>query len=64
MMTACEDFLELGVTGCIIMAVLDFLGMASVIDLSLPVLVPSDTWMLSDSERRSTVMDAASQVVQ
>ena len=64
MMCACEDFLESVVTGCIIIAVLDFLGMASVTDLSLPVLVPSDGWMLSDSEQRSTVMDAASQVVQ
>ena len=63
-MNACEEFFELVVNGYIITAVLDFLGMSSVIDLPLPTLVPSDAWMLSDADRRSIVMDTASEVVQ
>ena len=63
-MNACEEFFELVVNGYIITAVLDFLGMSSIIDLPLPTLVPSDAWMLSDADRRSIVMDTASEVVQ
>ena len=63
-MNSCEEFLELVVTGYIIVAVLDFLAMSSLSDSPLPSLIPSDAWMLSDSDRKSLVMDVASQVVQ
>ena len=63
-MNSCEEFLELVVIGYIITAVVDFLGMSSLTDVPLPALIPADVWMLSDSERRSILMDVASQVVQ
>lgn len=63
-MNSSEEFLELVVIGYIITAVVDFLGMSSIRDLPLPAIIPNDAWMLSDSERRSILMDVASQVVQ
>ena len=50
-MNAGEVFFELVVNGYIITAILDFLGMSSVIDLPLPTLVPSDAWILSNADR-------------
>ena len=50
-MNACEEFFELVVNGYIITAILDFLSTSSIIDLTLPTLIPSDAWMLSDADR-------------
>lgn len=62
-MNACEDFFELVVSGHILVAVMDFLGMSSLDDTPSSTLISPDIWMLSDKERRSTLMDAAAQVV-
>lgn len=62
-MNACEDFFELVVSGHILVAVMNVLGMSSVDDTPSSTLVSPDAWMLSDEERKSTLLDVAAQVV-
>lgn len=62
-MNACEDFFELVVSGHILVAVMDFLGMSSVDDTPSSTLISPDIWMLSDEERTSILMGVAAQVV-
>ena len=62
-MNACEDFFELVVSGHILVAAMDSLGMSSVDDTPSSTLISPDTWMQSDEDRRSTLMGVAAQVV-
>lgn len=62
-MNACEDFFQLVVRGHILVAVMEFLGMASVEGTPSLTVISPDAWMLPDSERASILMDAAAQMV-
>ena len=59
-----EDFLELCVTGYILIAVMSILGMTAVEDSPLPTLVSPDLWMEDDSMRYSALMTIASAIVE
>ena len=59
---ACEDFFELVVSGHVLVAVMNFLGMSSLDGMPSPELVSPDIWMLNDEERKSTLMDVATRV--
>lgn len=58
-----EDFLEVCLTGYIVVAVMKFLGMTDLHGCPLPSLVSPDLWMEDDSVRRSTLIKIASAVV-
>ena len=62
-MNACTDFFELVVSGHILVAVMDFLGMSSIEDTPSSTLISPNIWMLSDEERSSALMGVAAQVV-
>ena len=57
-------FLELCVTGYILVAVMSFLGMTTVEDSPLPTLVSPDLWMEDDSMHYSALMTIASAIVE
>ena len=58
-----EDFLEVCVTAYLMVAVLDFLGMAELNSLPLATAISPDSWMEDDSIRRTKLMCIASAVV-
>ena len=61
--SATEDFIEMVVTGCIISAVLSYLGMSCVNDVPSDSIQSPDLWMEDDSVRKSALMDVASAII-
>ena len=64
-MNACEDFFELTVTGHVIACAMELLDMSSIegIPSSSVIPAPDEAWMKDDSERKSILMDVASDIV-
>ena len=62
---ACEDFLELVVTGHIIACAMQVLGMSAVNEIPTSTVIdsPEDVWMKDDTERKSILRDVTSQIV-
>ena len=60
---ACEDFLEVIITGYITTAALHYLGMSSTSDLPDESMISHDIWMEDDTVRHDTIMDIASNIV-
>ena len=58
-----EDFLEVVVTGCVIVTAMKFLGMSSLNDIPHASHVPSDSWMQEDSVRKSILTDLSSSII-
>ena len=64
-MNACEDFIELVVTGHIIACAMELLGMSSIDAVPSSNIIQSadEVWMKDDEERKSILMDVASEIV-
>ena len=64
-MNTCEDFFDLIVTGHIIACAMEMLGMSSVnaVPSSNVIQSTDELWMRDDSERKSVLMEVASQIV-
>ena len=62
---ASEDFFELIVTGHIIACAMEMLGMSSIDAIPSSSIIPSpeEAWMKDDTERKSILMDVASDIV-
>ena len=60
---AYDDFCQLVVSGHIISATMELLEMSSLNDTPSSNIVPQGTWMMSDAERKSIVMDIAHLIV-
>ena len=60
---ASEDFFELVVKGHMLVAVMDTLGMSATDDAPSSQSMPHDAWMLTDEERKSSLMEVTEQVV-
>ena len=58
-----EDFLEIVVTGYVIVTAMKFLGMSSLNDIPHASHVPSDSWMQEDSVRKSILTDLSSSII-
>ena len=59
-----EDFLELCVTGYILVAVMSFLGMTAIEDSPHSSIVSPDSWMEEDLLRSTTLMKIADAIVE
>ena len=59
---ACEDFLELVVTGYIVAGAMEVLGMSVVNDVPSSAVIdsPEDAWMQDDTERKSILTEVSS----
>ena len=60
---ASEDFFELVVKGHMLVAVMDTIGMSATDDAPSSQSMSHDAWMLTDEERKSSLMEVAEQVV-
>ena len=62
---ACEDFLELVVTGHVVACAMKILGMSAVNEIPSSAVIdtPEDVWMKDDMDRKAILRDVASLIV-
>lgn len=60
---SCKDFITIVVTGHIISAAMQKLGMLSMDDIPQASIIPQDAWMKDDESRKSILMELAASLV-
>lgn len=61
---AFEDFLDVITIGHVLAAAMEYLGMSKLDEVPDPTIVNSSIWMEDDAERKKTLIDVSSQIVE